>query len=192
MMTNEQDSVKAAERVRAWRSDFLNEWEIGVLPLDEERRSVEAYAFGFAQSVLKAGFILNGGGLLTFPAAVALFGIKAEASRAELLTVGALFVGGVTFCWAASIVGYFTSSFYGRSIGMRREAAAKRLRALYWPMPAPEKEKVEVENLDVRSRRREVAALTFEYVGVVLAFAAFAAFVTGCFLGGELLIAPPA
>ncbi len=170
------------QRHREHRQDFLREWQIGVLPLDEMVLALNQGAIEFGQAALKAAFLLNGGALVVFPAFATVFGV---ADKTDLFSAALVFVVGLTLTWLATACAYFTIVYQGLSTFKQREASAKRLQKSYYPpkqgsKPAGEKSP---EDLEKEARRRGIVSEVFRWSAIVLSFGSFVAFVIGIYFG---------
>ena len=177
-MDNDDDHQRRRER----RQDFLREWQIGVLPLDEDARARDRGAVDFGQAGLKAAFLLNGGALVVFPALAAVF---EKMDKNYLIVAALIFVVGLLSTWLATACAYFTMVYQGSSTRNLREANAQRLQSTYYPpkqgsKPASEKSP---EDLEKDSRRGAIVSEVFRWSVIVLSILSFVAFVTGVFFG---------
>jgi hypothetical protein len=89
---------------------------------------------GFAQSVVKSGFLLNGGGMVAIPAIVALFKLDASKGLWMLAAMGSAFVAGLLAAWAASICAFFALANSSGASYSEAIRANNALNALFTPM----------------------------------------------------------
>ena len=175
------------QRLREHRQDFLREWQIGVLPLDESLLALNQGAIEFGQAALKAAFLLNGGALVVFPAFATVFGVT---DKTDLISAALVFVLALALTWLATACAYFTMVYQGLSTLKRREAGAKRLENSYYPpkqgsKPAGEKSPEDLEKESRGDGGDGIVSEVFRWFANVLSFGSFVAFVKGSKPAGE-------
>jgi len=116
------------------RKEYREERESEMAADLEAAKIGESSAVAFAQTAIKSGFILNGGGMIAIPAIVALFNLDAEKLLHQLFLTGGLFVGGLCSASIASICAFFAlahkaDTFYSGAVG-----TARRLQGKYFPL----------------------------------------------------------
>jgi hypothetical protein len=91
------------------REQFRTELQFAVGPMHESSRSNYEGALKFADAAIKAVFALNGGGLIAFPAFIALFKIDAQLHARSIIAAGAIFVLGLICGALTTLFGYLSA-----------------------------------------------------------------------------------
>lgn len=81
------------------REHYREEWRLNVASLDEDIRTSDQAAIGFAHLGLKSALMLNGGALVALPAFTALFSIDVVDSENGLVVAIIFFVLGLIAGW---------------------------------------------------------------------------------------------
>jgi hypothetical protein len=91
------------------RKQFRTELQFALGPIYETSRANYEGALKFADAAIKAVFALNGGGLIAFPAFIALFKIDAQLHARSIIAAGAIFVLGLICGALTTLFGYLSA-----------------------------------------------------------------------------------
>lgn len=167
------------------RRMFLDEWKTAVESQESDRRSLNEGATNFAQSVLRSGFILNGGVLVLFPAYVQLLGISIGSQISNVIVSGAAFVCGLLFVWFASFFGYFTLVLQASSVHWAREKATKTLESSFYP---DRRDKgLGIEDFERRRCTTYVLSEVCRWIAISLSLLCVLAFVYGVYVSWKIV-----
>jgi hypothetical protein len=117
----------------AIRKEYREERECEMAALEKRSQLAEESAVTLAQTVIKSGFALNGGGIIALPAVVTLFDLDASQISRALITTGLLFALGLLSAWGASILGFFALAHKSDTFYYRAVQTARFLQGKYFP-----------------------------------------------------------
>jgi hypothetical protein len=167
------------------RSNFLADWNAATHPFDSRILVEAGNAIEFAQTVIKSGFILNGGALVAVPAFVTMFSIDARGDMTTLLQSGGLFVVGLLAMWLAAGCGYFATLANALVLQEQRRIATRRLHDFYNAKASRPSDVLEEEH---RASNYNQKFLWSRAIGIVLSIVSFVAFVIGVYFGTRVLL----
>lgn len=169
-----------------YRGAFLQEWTQTITPLLGEAKDASRGALEFAQSAIKTAFLLNGGGLLAVPTAVAMFNIGVRDYQRDLLIVAAMFVSGLVLAYIAVVIAHFTMVEYHKSLMIAMKRATGNLNRAYYPDQETEPD----EKLKNEFELSEKHYKCMRWIGTGICLVSFVAFVAGSVLGSRILTMP--
>jgi hypothetical protein len=172
------------------RKEYREERETEMAADLEAAKIGENSAVALAQTVIKSGFILNGGGIIAIPAVVALFNLDAERLLPPLILTAGLFVGGLCSASTASICAFFALAHKADSFYTNAVHTARVLQGKYFPPKAQEMAK-QAEAARRRAARLRVWWITERYVAIFLCVASVALFIGGAWVGGNAILKAP-
>jgi hypothetical protein len=175
--------VQAASIREEYRAERESEMRAD---LDASLAAAKA-ATDFAQSVLKAGFWLNGGGMIAIPAIVTLFKLDAPTLFWMLLSTGAAFIVGLLVTWIASLCGFFALANRSDSAYNSAVRTARNLEAKYFPFAKAEME-AQARAAESTAKSFAVKFLRLRRVAIVLCFVAMMAFIVGVGFGAYAVV----
>jgi hypothetical protein len=138
----------------------------------------------FAQSAIKAGFLLNGGGLIAIPAIVALFKLDAEKGFWPLFATGGTFVLGLVVTWSASLCGYL-AFWQLREWHIARAVMFDRILEFHSAPSGGEEKELRAVDAAERQMRRMRNSKRWRYAVAVLCLVALLVFVAGVSIGAH-------
>ncbi|HET8974636.1 MAG TPA: hypothetical protein VFN63_15265, partial [Pseudolabrys sp.] len=104
------------------QEQYRAEMEFAATPIRDAARMNYEGAIEFANAAIKSVFAINAGGLVAFPAFIALLKIDAQLASGWIIAAGAVFVIGLTSAALASLFGYFSAM--SKAEGSKRELEA--------------------------------------------------------------------
>lgn len=163
----------------------LREHELS--PLLEEARSADRGAVDFAQTIIRAGFLLNGGGMVAIPAIVALFKLDAQKMFSMLLATGGAFILGLVVTWSGSICGFFALANRANAAYSEAAKIARITDAVFFPSGQAGLT-AQAKQAEGDAQRFRCKFLRSRLVAIILCLVALAAFIVGVGLGTYAII----
>ena len=111
---------------------YLREWEVRVVPLDQDRQFAEKAAVDYVLAGIKAGFLLNGGALVVLPPLVIMFNINTTCGRGLLITAAAAFIIGLALVGLTTILAFSVMLYLGMATNQKREHVARTIQKKYY------------------------------------------------------------
>lgn len=172
----------------AVRGAFREEMEFATGPLLVTSRMNYESAMKFAETAIKGGFLLNGGGLVAVPAFVALVRVKESVSLAPLTWALVIFALGVLFAWLTSIFGYF-SARRGEASAMAEYEGTRLNYTLVWNQsPQTPPTQAEISSEAEKAKRYWGLAQTLTKVAVGCGIASVLGFLIGACISAHFLL----
>jgi len=167
------------------RDLFLRDWEVEVLPKENQAAAACQAAVDYSILGLKSAFLLNGGALVALPAFISIFGKETACLRVHIGYISACFVLGIGCVATSTALSYFTTHKQEAAHWSRREISANQILALYY----------EDQNFNdqaeaaVKTRDENIAAgIVLQKWAIGMALASAGAFLLGALLLVQLAL----
>ena len=165
---------------RQQRSFFEN-WRLYVAAHDEYHRHTAEGAVAFAQTALKAGLLLNGGGLILMPAYVVMFSLSTEQNLGWLIAAAIGFLAGLLSGWLGTGAAYFTMVSQGNVVAYDKNIAASEIQTMHFPPdePTASNRKKEVEQWRLKREVGRKISERWRWTGIGFSILSFFGFIAG-------------
>ena len=166
------------------QEQYRAEMEFAATPIRDAARMNYEGATKFANASIKSVFAINAGGLIAFPAFIALFKIDARLASGWVIAAGAVFVVGLISAVLASLVGYFLAMSNSESCKRELEAVTAEYGNLFERTLTTS----DIDNLRWQATQLRNQAVFLRSVAVGAVLTSVLAFIVGATTSGLLLV----
>lgn len=166
------------------QEQYRAEMEFAATPIRDAARMNYEGAIEFANAAIKSVFAINAGGLVAFPAFIALLKIDAQLASGWIIAAGAVFVIGLTSAALASLFGYFSAM--SKAEGSKRELEA--VTAEYGNLFERRLATSDVDNLRWQATQLRNQSVFLRTVAFGAGVTSLLAFIVGATISGLLLV----